>query len=93
MGIHRPSFYQKEPSVVKPSIQMIYKSGVSKGEQGGQNWDAFIICLRKVSWGQLQQFQSKQFSDSKLKKVIGSEEIPILVKGWRKRPQTKMGST
>ena len=26
-------------------------------------------------------------------KVIGPEEMPILVWGWRKRPQTKMGST
>ena len=26
-------------------------------------------------------------------KVIGPEEIPILVLGRRKRPQTKMGST
>ena len=25
--------------------------------------------------------------------VIGSEEMPILVWGWRKRPKTKMGST
>jgi len=26
-------------------------------------------------------------------KVIGPEEMPILVWGWRKRPQTQMGST
>ena len=26
-------------------------------------------------------------------KVIGPEEMPILVWGWRRRPQTKMGST
>ena len=28
-----------------------------------------------------------------IRSVIGPEEMPILVWGWRKRPPTKMGST
>ena len=28
-----------------------------------------------------------------IRSVIGPEEMPILVWGWRRRPQTKMGST
>ena len=43
--------------------------------------------------GVLRKFQGSFKGVSSQSPVIGPEEMPILVWGRRKRPQTKMGST